>query len=345
MGNDERTYATAVQDLKDEKFAQSRDGFQELAKKKGTRTADAKKQLAAAENALSVVNAIEGSIRGRAYRTAKGQLDAAAQWNSTREKLSNDLRVAEQQEFEAIRSNAQSVESKGDPSAIQHAIDELHGFQGRAEERKILDSSKPIEDQLNAAYTIAIRKSGENTAFEMAVGHFNQALQKKDTEALSHGVLQEFQKLANATGTYKVAAGQYVSSTIPNAIQTIKQTAGKIVVQALSCGPGKGGPEIPSVNGAVTCAQLDASPALQWVGTPTVDFPDEAKQPGKLPYMLTVNVTVEASGKVKVERDGNPDKAFFNKVKDASKNWKTTPPMSGGKAVSVRFPLTITFQH
>ena len=346
IGNDEKTYATAVQDLKDEKFAQSRDEFQELAKKKGPRTADAKKQLAAVENALSVVNAIEGSIRGRAYRTAKGQLDSAAQWNNTRDKLANDLRVAEQQEFEAIRSTGQSVENKGDPSAIQHAIDELHGFQGRAEDRKILDSCKPLEEQLNAAYTIAIRTSSENTAFEMAVGHFNQALQKKDSEALSHGVLQEFQKIANGSGSLKGAAAQYVSTAIPNAIQTIKQTAGKIVVQALSCGPGgKSGKETPSANGAVTCAQLDASPALQWVGTPTVDFPDEAKQPGKLPYALTVNVTVEASGKVKVEKDGNPDKAFFNKVKDASKNWKTTPPMSGGKAVSVRFPLTITFQH
>jgi serine/threonine protein kinase len=343
-GSDEKAYANAVQDLKDEKFAQSHDAFQELAKKKGPRAADAKKQLAMAENALSVVNTIEGSIRGRAYRTAKGQLDSAAQWNNTHEKLSNDLRNAEQQEFEAIRSNAQSVESKGDPSAIQHAIDELHGFQGRADDHKILDSCKPIEDQLNAAYTIAIRKGGENAAFETAVGHFNQAVQKKDTEALGHSVLQEFQKIANGTSTYKGAAGQYVTSTIPGAIQTIKQTAGKVQVQALSCGPGKGAPETPSVNGAVSCAQLDASPALQWVGIATVDFPDEAKQSGKLPYTLTVTLTVEPNGKVKVEKDGTPEKAFFNKVKDASKNWKTTPPMAGGKPVSVRFPLTITFQ-
>jgi outer membrane biosynthesis protein TonB len=110
------------------------------------------------------------------------------------------------------------------------------------------------------------------------------------------------------------------------------------VVHALTCGPGsKSGTATPSANGAMTCAQLDANPALQWVGTPTVDFPDEARQPGKLPYTLTVNVTVEASGKVKVEMDGNPDKAFFQKVKDASKNWKTTPPESEGKPVTVRF--------
>jgi outer membrane biosynthesis protein TonB len=195
------------------------------------------------------------------------------------------------------------------------------------------------------AYTAAMEKSGDKAAFDSAVLRFNQAQQKKDADALSH-LIPEFQKIANGTGNFKVPAAQYVSTAIPNAIQTIKQTAGKVVVQALTCGPGaKSGPEIPSANGAVTCAKLDASTTLQWVGTPTVDFPDEAKQPGKLPYTLTVNVTVEASGKVKVEKDGNPDKAFFNKVKDASKSWKTTPPMSGGKPVSVRFPLTITFQR
>lgn len=342
-GTDEKTYANAAQDLKDEKFAESRDGFQELAKRKGPRTADAKKQLTVVENALSTMSAIEGSIRGGAFRTAKGQLDSATQWNKTHERLENELRSEEQRAFETIKSNAHAAESKDGP-AIQHAIDDLHGFEGRAEDNAILASCKEIEKRLNMAYTSAMEKSGDKAAFDTAVLRFSQALQKKDVDALSH-LIPEFQKIANGTGSFKVPAAQYVTTAIPNAIQTIKQTAGKIVVQALTCGSGgKSGPEIPSVNGAVTCAQLDASPALQWIGTPTVDFPDEAKQPGKLPYTLTVNVTIEASGKVKVEKDGNPEKAFFNKVKDAAKNWKTTPPRSGGKPVSVRFPLTITFQ-
>jgi len=343
-GTDEKTYASAVQDLKDEKFAESRDGFQELVKRKGPRTTDAKKQLAVVENALTTMSTIESSIRGGAYRTAKGQLDSATQWNKTHERLENELRAEEQRAFETIKSNAHAAETKDGP-AIQRAIDDLHGFEGRAEDPAVLASCKEIEKHLNVSYTAAMEKSGDKAAFDAAVLRFNQAQQKKDADALNH-LIPEFQKIANGTGSFKVPAAQYVSSAIPNAIQTIKQTAGKVVVQALACGSGgKNGPEIPSVNGAVSCAQLDASPTLQWIGTPTVDFPDEARQPGKLPYTLTVNVTVEASGKVKVEKDGNPEKAFFNKVKDASKNWKTTPPRSGGKPVSVRFPLTITFQR
>jgi serine/threonine-protein kinase len=344
-GSDEKTYTTALQDFKDEKFVEAREALQELAKHKGPRSADAKKQLTAVENALNTVNTIEASIRSGAFRTAKGQLDSAPPWNKTHELLSSELRRQEQQEFDGIKSNAQALESKNDPSAIQRAIDELHGFEGRAQDPALLTNCKEIEKHLNVAYTAAMERNGDKAAFDAAVLRFNQAQQKKDADALSH-LIPEFQKIASGTGNFKVAAAQYVSTAIPNALQTIKQTAGKVVVQALTCGPGgKSAPEIPSVNGAVTCAQLDASPALQWVGTPTVDFPDEAKQPGKLPYTLTVNLTVEASGKVKVEKDGNPDKAFFNKVKDASKSWKTTPPVSGGKPVSVRFPLTITFQR
>ncbi len=344
-GSDEKNYTAALQAFKEEKFAESRDGLQELAKHKGPRSADAKKQLPAVESALTTVNGIEASIRSGAFRTAKGQLDSAAQWSKTHERLSGDLRKQEQQEFEGVKSNAQAAESKNDPPGIQHAIDELHGFQNRAEDQAILTNCKEIEKRLNTAYTAAMANTGDKAAFDAAVVRFNQAQQRKDTDALSH-LIPEFQKIASGNGNYKIAAAQYVSTAIPNAIQTIKQTANKVVVQALTCGPGaRSGSDVPSVNGAVTCAQLDASPALQWVGITTVDFPDEAKQPGKLPYTLTVNVTVESNGKVKIEKEGNPEKAFFNKVKDASKNWRTTPPMSGGKPVSVRFPLTITFQR
>jgi hypothetical protein len=81
------------------------------------------------------------------------------------------------------------------------------------------------------------------------------------------------------------------------------------------------------------------------VGVTTVDFPDVANQPGKLPYFLTVTVIVEPNGNVKIDKHGNPDKDFFRKVKDPSKHWKTTQPKSEGKSVTVRFPLTIIFQR
>jgi hypothetical protein len=58
-----------------------------------------------------------------------------------------------------------------------------------------------------------------------------------------------------------------------------------------------------------------------------------------------VIVTIESNGNVKIDKEGNPDKDFFKKVKDASKHWKATQPQSQGKPVIVRFPLTITFQR
>jgi hypothetical protein len=76
-----------------------------------------------------------------------------------------------------------------------------------------------------------------------------------------------------------------------------------------------------------------------------VDFPDNASQPGRLPYSLTVIIIVEPHGNVNIDKMGNPDKDFFKKVKEASRHWKTTTPKSEGKPVTVRFPLTITFQR
>jgi len=343
-GNDEKIYAAAMQDLKDEKFAEARDGFQDLVKRKGPKSADAKKQLTSVETALNTVNGVGNLIRSGSFRAAKAQLDSTAQWSKTHDRLAGELRGTEQQQFESLRSYAQSVEGKGDLQGIQRAIDDLHGFEGRAEDSVILASCKDIEKKLNAAYTAASEKVGDKAAFDAAVLRFNQAQQKKDIDGLTK-LIPEFQKIASGNGIYRVAASQYVSSTIPSAIQVLRQTAGKVVVPALTCGPGAGGADVPSVGGTVSCAQLDANPTLQWVGVATVDFPDEAKQPGKLPYTLTVLVTVEPNGNVKVDKDGNPDKDFFKKVKDASKHWKATEPKSKGKPVSVRFPLTITFQR
>ncbi|HYL63292.1 MAG TPA: protein kinase [Candidatus Methylomirabilis sp.] len=342
---DEKTYQAALQDFQDEKFASAHDGFQALTKKKGPRTADAKKQLSAVETAQGQVSNLEGAIRGHAYRTAKGQLDSVTQFKQTHERLASELQTAEQQEFATIRANASAVEKADELAQISHAIDELHGYEGRAEDRKILDSCKAVEDQLNAAYNRALQKSGDNAALETAIGDFTRAVSRKDIDGLKGPVLQEFQKIANGNGPHKLAAAQYVTATIPKEIDRLRKTAGKVEIPALTCGPGKAvGPPVPSASGAVTCAQLDAP--LQWAEIATVDFPDEAKQPGKLPYTLTVFVTAEQNGSVKIDKDTpNADKDFLKKVKDASKHWKTSVPKSQGKPVSVRFPLMITFQH
>ncbi len=343
--NDQKLFDTAMQDVKDENWGEAQDQFQEVIKRKGPQANDAKKQLPSVQKALQTVSAAEDAIHSGSFRAAKTQVDSAQHWSKTHDKLLKDLHAAEQQQFDQIKSNAQAVESKGDAAGIQHVQDDVHRFEERAEEASLLAACKDLEKHLNASYSAAAEKNSDKSAFDAAVAHFEQAKQRGDVSQLGHAVSQEFQKLAAGNGIYREQAALYVKTTIPNTIQGLTKSEGKLVLPALSCGPGRPVAEIPSAGGAVSCAQLDANPALEWVGTPMVDFPDEAKKPGKLPYSLTVIVTVESNGNVKVDKEGNSDKEFFKKVKDASKHWKTTAPKSGGKPVTVRFPLTITFQR
>jgi hypothetical protein len=101
------------------------------------------------------------AIRSGGFRAAKGQLDSAVPWSKTHERLSSELHRQEQQEFNGIKSNAQALESKNDPQAIQRAIDELHGFQGRAEDPVLLTNCKEIEKRMNVAYTAAMERNGD----------------------------------------------------------------------------------------------------------------------------------------------------------------------------------------
>jgi serine/threonine protein kinase len=344
-GNDQKAFDTGMQAVKEEDWAGAKAQFQEVINRKGAQSADAKKQMPVVEKALQTVSTVEESIKANSFRAAKTELDGAQQWTKTHDKLLKELHGAEQQQFDQIKNNAQAAESRSDAAGIQRAQDELHSFEGRAEDAALLASCKDIEKRLNAAYSSAVEKVGDKAAFDTAVAHFEQAKQKKDVEALSHSVSQEFQKIASGTGIYRENASMYVNKTIPSTIQGLTQTTNKLVLPALSCGPGRAVAVIPPVAGSVSCAQLDANATLQWVGITTVEFPDIANQPGKLPYTLTVTVIVEPNGSVKLDKEGNADKDFFKKAKDASKHWKTTEPKAGGKPVSVRFPLTITFQR
>jgi len=344
-GTDQKTYDTAVQALKDERWEEAKEQFQEVINRKGAQSADAKKQLPVVEKALQTVSTFEDNLKASSFRAAKAQADSAQQWTKTHETLVKELHAAEQQQFEQIKNNAQAAETRSDTAAIQRAQDELHVFGGRAEDPALTAPMRELEKRLADAYSKAAEKNGDKAAFETAQQHFEQAKQRKDVEALNHGVSQEFLKIANGSGIFRDQAALYVKTTIPNAIQALTQTAGKLVLPALSCGPGRGAAEAPSVAGYVSCAKLDASAPLEWVGTPMVDFPDVANKPGKLPYSFTVMVTVEPSGNVKIDKEGDADKDFFKKVKDASKHWKTTAPKSDGKPVTVRFPLRITFQR
>src|SRR5690242_15510436 len=142
-----------MQDVKDENWGEARDQFQEVIKRKGPQSGDAKKQLPTVEKALQTMSAVEDAIRAGSFRAAKTQVDSAQHWSKTHEKLLKELHDAEQQQFEQIRSNAQLVESKGDTAGIQRVQDDIHRFEGRAEEATVLAASKELEKHLNAAYS------------------------------------------------------------------------------------------------------------------------------------------------------------------------------------------------
>jgi serine/threonine protein kinase len=342
---EQKTFDSAIEAAKAENWAEARDQFNEVINRRGPQSAEAKKQLAGVEKALQFESAVQEALKEGAFRTAKGHLDSSQLWPKTHEKLSRELHSAEQQQFDAIRADAQAAEAKGDTGAIQHAQDQLHGFEGRAVDPGILQSSRELDKHLADAYTKAMEKTGDKAAFDAAVSHFTDAKQAKNVDKLNHDVRQDFQKIANGSGIYKEQAQLYVKTTIPNAIQSLTESSNKVVLPPIACGSGQGPSATPTLAGGVSCAQLDQGAPLQWIGNPMVDFPDVANQPGKLPYTLALWVTVDPAGNVKIDRDGNVDKAFFNKAKDASKHWKTTVPKSGGKPVSVRFPLSIIFRR
>ena len=341
--SEQKVFDSAMDAVKNEKWADAHDQLQDVINRKGPQTSEAKKQLSVVDKALQFQNQVQESIREGAFRTAKSQLDNTQAYPKTREKLTKDLRTAEQQQFESIRSDAQAAETKSDTAAIQHMQDVVHGFEGRAVDPIILQNSRDLDKHLTDAYNKAVEKAGDKAGFEAAVSHFNDAKQKRDIDKLNHQVRQEFQKIASGSGIYKAQAQLYVDATIPNTIQGLNATSNKVFLPPVACGKGQGPSQVPTLSGGVSCSQLDAP--LEWIGNPVVDFPDVAKQPGKLPYTLVLWVTVDQSGDVKIDREGNADKAFFNKAKDASKHWKTTVPKSGGKPVSTRFQLSITFAH
>jgi hypothetical protein len=345
LGNDQAVFDSAIQDMKDENWTEARDQLQEVINRRGPLSASAKNQMLGVEKMLQLVNTVEGAIRTGSFRAARAELDGAQQWPKTHNKLTQELHVAEQLQFDQIKNNAQVAESRGDAGGLQRAQDDLHSFEGRVEDPSLFIATKDLDKRLTTAYSSALEKGGDKAAFDAAVSHFEQARQRKDIELLSHGVSLEFQRIASGTGIYRENAALFVKTTIPNTIQALAQTSGKLVLPSLSCGPGSGAIDVPPVGGSVPCAQLDAGAPLEWVGIPTMDFPDIANSPGKLPYTLTVMISIDPSGNVKVDKEGEVDKDFFKAVKDGSKHWKTTAPRSGGRPVTVRFPLTITFQR
>jgi serine/threonine protein kinase len=338
---EQKLFDAAMEQARNENWADARDQFQEVINRKGSQNAEAKKQLAAVERALEFQNKVQEAIHEGAYRTAKTQLDSSQQWPKTHDTLLKEMHAAEQHELETIRSNAQAAESKSDIAAIQHTQDELHGFQGRVVEPSLVQASHDLDKTLSETFAKAQEKAGDKAAFDAAVAHYEQAVQKKDVGLLNHQVHDEFQKIANGSGIFKVNAQLYLTTTIPNMVQSLMLGATKVILPPFSCGGSQSSSTASTLAGGVSCALLDAP--LEWLGNPTVDFPDVPDS--KLPYTLALWIIVDPNGNVKIDPIGNVEKAFLNKAKEASKHWKTTIPKSNGKPVSVRFPFSILFRH
>ena len=343
VANDKKLYDAAMANIQDERWAEAQSPLQDLIKHKGPLANDAKKQLANVSSALKSVDAFSAALKSGSFSTARANVAAARAWPKTQQQMSEQLHSAEMNQLSNFRNQAQSIEAKGDVSAIEHLQDDLHQFMVGISDPSVKSSAADLDKTLSGTALKVRENKGDRAAFDAAVVAFNRAKQKGDVDELSHGVTQQFQKIASSKSLYREPAQEYVNNTIPRAIlESTRTLGGKALVPAIDC-RGNGPAGAPS-GGSVACAQLDANAPLQWVGTFLVDFPDSANKPGKLPYSLTITVSVDNKGEVKIEKAGNVDNDFFKKAKDSAKHWKTTVPRSGGKAVGVTFPMTISFQ-
>ena len=342
-----KLYDAALADIKNENWASASQQLQDVVDRKGSLSVEAKKKLVDVTSAQKAQEAFHRLLSAGAYKNAKSQLDGMPQWPKTKGQLSQELQSAERQEATTIENRAKNLQANGDLDGLERLRDELHNFAGRAEDPDLLVwANKKFDAWLVDAEQKLREKQGDKASFEAAVNDFNATKQKGDSDRMGHEVRDKFQKIAKGSGTFREQAQAYVDKIIPAAMQEMTKSlgAGKIIVPAIVCAGAQSGSAAAASGQTVSCAQLDADISLQWVGTPTVEFPASASQPGKLPYTLKLIVSVDPSGKVKIEKDGNVDKDFFKKAKDASKYWKATIPKAGGKPVSVSFPLSITFQ-
>ena len=332
----------AMQDLRNEAWTGAHDKLQQLVDRKSPLASDARQKLGEIAEAQKTLEEFGRHLQAGAYRNAKVVVDGMP-WPKTQSISRQKLQDTERRQFEGYESTWNTLKESHDADSAERLQDDVRKFANRAEDGALVQSANQLDKTLSQA-ALDWRRGSDQVAFDAAIAAFNKA--KGDAKSLRDDVMPKFAKLAQSPGIYHDQAKTYVEKLIPAAIASLKGSP-KLGVPPLNCsgsGPAST-PADPSLS-TVACAQLDADSPVQWAdGSYQVDFPDSANQPGKLPYTLKIIVTVDASGKVKVDKDGNVDKDFLKKVKDASKNWKTTIPKSGGKPVSVKFPLSITFQR
>ena len=342
-----KIYEAALGHIKNEDWAEAQRSLQEVVGRKGSLGDEARQRLSDVALAVKAQEAFNESLQAAAYRDAKSQVDGMQRWPKTQARLQQDLRSAEHHQAEVMGNRANSLKENGDVDGIVHLRDELHNFGSQVEDTSLIQWTKDLDQWLADAARKLRDREGDKAAFDAAVAEFNTAKEKGDLKRLGHEVMRRFKQLAEGSGTFRDQAQTYVNKTIPGTIQELTKSVGngKLIVPPIVCAGSRS--SAPPQAGAqiLSCEQLDPDVSLQWVETPTVEFPGSASQPGKLPYTLHLNVVVDPSGKVQVQKSGTVDKDFFKKAKDASKYWRTTIPRSGGRPASVSFPLAITFQR
>jgi len=344
---DKKSYEAGLQKVKNENWAEAHDDLIGIANGRGPLAPDAAKQLAMIDSVEKILETFSQALKGGSYQAAKKEIEAARSWPKTQTKMSQQLLSAEQQELSGFRSRSQSLAEKNDLNGLENLQDDLRRFSTRAEDAAVIGAASELDKNITAeVLKQREEQNGAKAAFDAAVRSFANAKEKGDINRLSREVIPAFEKIVNGNGMYAEVAKQYLQSTIPTAIQQLNQTfAGKAMVPRIDC-RGQGASGNPTGNkGILECPQLDVANALEWVGVPVVDLPESASKAGKLPYTLHVMVIVDAKGDVKLEKLGTVDNDFFKKAKEAAKHWKATPPRSGGKPVSVKFPLEISFSR
>ena len=348
LNDDKKNYDAALEDLQNENWDAARDAFRTIVDHKGTLKDEAKKRLDKIASAQNAIDSISELTRSHSYRGAKSKLDNMQEWPKSSERLRKALVSSEQQEFDSIKSHAQSLLQKQDIGGLEHLQDQLGNYTSRAEDAPTLRSADELNQNLNSQISQLKREgSSDKQAFEKAEADYRKARDGRDINRLNTEVLHEFEEIARGSGYNRTAAESYVSKVIPEMTRDLTKIVseqGKAVVPPISCGPdSKVTPE--SKGQTVPCAKLDIDPPLRWVGNPTIDMPGGAIQSGKLPYTLHLIVVVDGNGKViHLDKDGPADQDFLKKAKDAAKHWHSTHPFLNGKPVNASFSIDVTFQ-
>ena len=344
-----KLYEQAQADIKNEKWEAAQQQLQEIVDRKGALSGEAKQRLSEVAAASKAEESFHRTLQDGAYRDAKSQLDGM-QWPKTKERLWSELRDKENRQETDIRIRANKLNENGDLDGLVRLQEEFRNFAGRVEDptlTKWASAKGDFDTWLTNAVERLRQQQGDKAEFEAAVKDFNAAKEKEDVSHMQKEVKQRFQKIAKGGGAFRGEAQEYVEKTIPATVEELiskKVGPGKIVVPPISCnGETPSGSPKPGLQ-TVSCSELDADAPLLWIGTPTMDSPWAANQPGKpTTYTLHVTMTVDSAGKVKIEKAGEVDNDFFKKAKDAAKHWKATIPKKDGKPVSVTFPFSIPF--